>query len=137
MAKTGKQIQGDIYRMLRNSAIPAAISGVVYRNGCRPRDSRKEDAIVTFTAGLPDEIQTGVVTVNIFVPDIDPDDNGTWIEDGRRAEELEAMAQEWVNSLTANKSDYLFSLQSTIATYEEPEIHQHFVSIRLKYRLYQ
>lgn len=134
--KTGKQIQGDIYRMLRDSALSKIITGEVYRSGCRPRDSDKEDAVVIFTSGLPDEIQTGVVTINIFIPDIDPDDNGTWIEDGQRSEELEAAAQEWVDGLTADKSDYLFSLQSTIATYEEPEIHQHFVSIRLKYRLY-
>lgn len=136
MAKTGKQIQGDIRRLLRDSTLYTQISGEVYRNGYRPRDSRKEDAVVTFTAGQPDQIQTGVVTVNIFVPDIDPDDNGTWVEDGRRAEELEKLAQEWVDSLTAEVSCYKFALQQTIYTEAEPDIHQHFVVVKLKYEYF-
>lgn len=136
MAKTGKQIQGDIRRLLINSDLVKQISGEVYRNGLRPRDSRKEDAVVTFTAGLPDQIQTGVVTVNIFVPDIDPDDNGTWVEDGRRSEELEKLAQEWADSLTAGVSCYKFKLQQTIYTESEPDIHQHFVVIKLKYEYF-
>ena len=54
MAKTGKQVQGDIYRLLRDSSLYLRISGEVYRYGYRPRDSRKEDATVRFTTGLPD-----------------------------------------------------------------------------------
>lgn len=137
MAKTGKQIQGDIYTLLRSSALAAGLSGAVYRNGMRPRDSRLEDAIVTFTAGLPDQIQTGVVTINIFVPDIDPYENGTWVEDGQRTEQLEAMAQEWANGLTAAISNYKFSLQQTIYTEEEPDIRQHFVVVKLKYEYFE
>lgn len=136
MAKTGKQIQGDVYRLIRDSTLYTMISGEVYRNGYRPRDSRKEDAVVIFTAGLPDEIQTGIVTVNIFLPDIDPDDNGTWVEDGRRAEELERLAQEWADSLTAEVSCYKFRLQQTIYTESEPDIRQHFVVVKLKYEYF-
>lgn len=136
MAKTGKQIQGDIRRLLRDSTLYTQISGEVYRNGYRPRDSRKEDVVVTFTAGLPGQIQTGVVTVNIFVPDIDPDDNGTWVEDGRRTEQLEILAQEWADSLTAEVSCYKFSLQQTIYTEAEPDIHQHFIVVKLKYEYF-
>lgn len=136
MAKTGKQIQGDIYGFLRESDLAKKVSGEVYRNGYRPRDSREEDIIVTFTAGIPDEIQTGVVTVNIYVPDIDPYDNGTWLEDGARTEEMETMAQEWVESLTADKSCYKFRLLQTISTEEDEEIHQHFIVVKLGFDLY-
>lgn len=136
MAKTGKQVQGDIYRLLRDSTLCTMMSGEVYRNGYRPRDSKLEDAVVTFTAGLPDQIQTGVVTVNIFVPDIDPDDNGTWVEDGVRTEEVETLAQEWTDSLTAEISCYRFRLRETIHTAEEPDIHQHFVVVRLGYEYF-
>ena len=136
MAKTGKQIQGDVYRLIRDSTLYTMISGEVYRNGYRPRDSRKEDAVVIFTAGLPDEIQTGIVTVNIFLPDIDPDDNGTWVEDGRRAEELERLAQEWADSLTAEVSCYKFRLHQTIYTESEPDINQHFVVVKLQYEYF-
>lgn len=136
MAKTSKQVQGDVYRLLKDSTLYTLISGEVYRNGYRPRDSRKEDAIVIFTTGLPDEIQTGVVTVNIFVPDIDPYNNGVWVEDGARTEELEKLADAWVDSLTAKVSNYKFKLQQTIYTEEDKDIRQHFVVVKLKYKYF-
>ena len=136
MAKTGKQIQGDIYRLLRDSDLAGLISGGVYRNGYRPRDSRLEDAVVTFTGGFANEIQTGVVTVNIYVPDKDFLDNGVPVEDGQRTEELEIAAKQWVESLTADRSCYRFKLRQTIYTEEEPSIHQHFVVVKLGYRYY-
>lgn len=136
MAKTGKQIQGDIYRLFKGSTLYTMISGDVYRNGYRPRDSRLEDAVVIFTAGLPDQIQTGVVTVNIFVPDIDPYDNGVFVEDGQRTEELERLAQAWVDSLTAAVSCYKFKLMQTIYTEEEADINQHFIVVKLGYEYF-
>lgn len=136
MAKTGKQVQGDIYQLLKDSTLYTMISGDVYRNGYRPRDSRLEDAVVIFTAGLPDQIQTGVVTVNIYVPDIDPYENGVFVEDGERTEELERLAQAWVDSLSAEVSCYKFKLQQTIYTEEEAEINQHFVVVKLGYRYF-
>lgn len=136
MAKTAKQIQGDVYTLLRDSSLYTNISGEVYRNGLRPRDSQLEDAVVIFTTGLPDEIQTGVVTIDIYVPDIDPYDNGVLVEDGERTEQLEALAQAWVDSLTCDVSNYRFSLQQTIYTEAEPDINQHFVVIKLKYEYF-
>ena len=136
MAKTSKQVQGDIYQLLRDSTLYTMISGEVYRAGMRPRDSQLEDAEVIFTTGTPTQIQEGVVTVNIFVPDIDPYDNGVLVEDSERTEELEGYAQAWVDSLTAEVSNYKFRLQQTIYTEEEPNIHQHFVVVRLGYRYY-
>lgn len=136
MAKTSKQVQGDIYRLLKGSALCSMISGDVYRSGYRPRDSRLEDAVVIFTTGLPDQIQTGVVTVNIYVPDIDPYQNGVLVEDGERTETIERLAQEWVDGLTTDRSCYKFRLQQTIYTEEEPDIHQHFIVVKLKYEYF-
>lgn len=136
MAKTSKQIQGDIYNLLKGSALCSMISGDVYRSGYRPRDSRLEDAVVIFTTGLPDQIQTGVVTVNIYVPDIDPYQNGVLVEDGERTETIERLAQKWVDGLTTDRSCYKFRLQQTIYTEEEPDIHQHFIVVKLKYEYF-
>lgn len=136
MAKTAKQVQGDIYDLLKASTLYTMISGEVYRKGYRPRDSRLEDAVVIFTAGIPDQIQTGVVMVHIYVPDIDPYENGVFVEDGERTSELEVLAQRWVDSLTAEKSCYKFKLQQTIDTDEAEDIHQHFVVVALKYEYF-
>lgn len=133
MEKTAKQIQGDIYRMLKESNLATMITGQIYRNGYRPRDSRKEDVVVIFTTGTSGQRPAGVITINIFVPDIDPYANGLYVEDGQRTEQLESAALQWTESLTTGKSDYKFSLQQTIYTEEEPDIHQHFIVVKLKY----
>lgn len=161
---TSRQIQGDIYRMLRADEyaalvdierallhdaggeqctsrdkvnLAAAVNGNVYRSPeLRPRDSRAEDIVIIFTTGYADEVQEGVVTINIFVPDIDPFGNGVLVEDVERCEQIERLAQEWVDSLTADKSLYRFSLQRTITTEAEADIRQHFIAIALKYRYY-
>lgn len=132
MAKTGHQIEGDVFRLLKASPLCAMISGKVYRQGTRPRDSKKEDVVVIFTGGLTEQIQSGVVTINIYVPDKTPNKNGVYLEDGARAEVLETAAQAWVESL-ASHPYYDFSLQKTIYTDDEPEIHQHFIVIKLKF----
>lgn len=130
---TAKQVQNDIYQMLRTSTLSSMISGAVYKSGYRPRDSKLEDATVIFTAGTTGDIQRGVVTINIFVPDIDPFENGLLVEDGERTAELEKAAAEWVETLTADKSNYKFRLQQTIYTEAEAEINQHFVVVILQY----
>lgn len=130
---TAKQVQNDIYQMLRTSTLSSMISGAVYKSGYRPRDSKLEDATVIFTAGTTGDIQRGVVTINIFVPDIDPLENGLLVEDGERTAELEKAAAEWVETLTADKSNYKFRLQQTIYTEAESEINQHFVVVILQY----
>ncbi len=131
---TAKQVQNDIYQMLCTSTLSSMISGAVYKAGYRPRDSRLEDAIVIFTAGLAAEVETGVVTINIYVPDIAPYDNGVFVEDGARTVELESAAVEWVETLTAEKSNYKFSLNKTIYTEADADIKQHFVVIVLEYK---
>lgn len=134
MQKTAKEIEGDVYALLRESSLPDLISGDIYRDGMRPRDSRLEDAEVVWTTGLPGQIQNGVVTIKIYVPDIDPYGNGVLVENGKRTEEIEVFMQVWVENLTAG--EYLFSLQSTIATDASDERPEHFVSVALEYRYY-
>lgn len=139
MAKTAKQVQGDIYQLLKESRLATKLSGGVYRgtpeSSYRPRDSQKEDAIVIFTAGKPGQVQTGAITVNIYVPDIDPYNNGILAEDGKRTAEIEQLAQEWVDSLIDNVYTYDFEQSDTIYTEAEPKINQHFVVVKLKYKL--
>ena len=133
MIKTGTQIQGDIYRLLKESTLEGMLTGGIYRSGYRPRSSRLEDAVVIFTAGQPDQLQTGVVTVNVYVPDIDPYKNGVLVMDGARVETLEKALQEWVESLTCSVSNYKLQLKQTICTEADEDINQHFIVVKLKY----
>ena len=135
MQKTASQVQADVFGFIKGSPLAKGISGGVYKDDTRPRDSRKEDAVVVFTTGIPGDVQEGVVTINIFIPDVKPYANGVFVKDTRRCSEVEALAQQWVDSLTAEKSDYLFSLQECIHTSREQETKQHFVVVKIKYKI--
>ena len=135
MTKTGQQIEDDIYELLNNSSLPSIINGSVYKFGMRPKDSNLEDAVVKFVTGLDGEIQEGVVVVNIYVLDLEVYNDGIMRKDITRCTELETAAKEWVKSLTTTISSYKFKLAKTIYTEEEPVIKQHFITVKLKFKL--
>lgn len=136
MTKTAKQVVGDVIALLRGSSLTNSISGEMYRAGHRPKGSKEEDLIVNYTAGTPDQMQIGVVTLNIYIADIADIEHGdSYVENGKRCEEIEVLAQEWVSSLNKGVSMYYFTLQQTIYTEVEEKIKQHFVVVKLKYEL--
>lgn len=135
--KTGHQVQTDVYNLLKGSSFVAGLSGGLYRQGTRPRDSRLEDCVVIFTTADAEQVQEGVVTLNVYVPDIYPYASGLPVEDIARCEEVEGALQGWVDAQTAGVSDYLFKLKSAIHTQRDEEIHQSFVVARLSFRIFQ
>ena len=141
--KTGQQIVTDLIALLRNTALVNGVSetdtiegvgGDIYRSGTRPRDSKEEDIVVIFTTGDGAQFQSGVVTLNIFVPYIACGSDGVLYEDSERCEQIESLAQTTVNGLTANLSDYKFRLRDTIHTQQDDEINQSFVVVRLSFQ---
>ncbi|MDR1197532.1 MAG: hypothetical protein LBK94_00775 [Prevotellaceae bacterium] len=135
MTKTGQQIEDDVYELVKDSALKSFVNGDVYKYGTRPCNSKAEDIVVKFVSALSEQIQSGTAVVNIYVLDIDAFDSGNLIRNIERCKQIEQKANEWAVSLSANRTDYLFSLAQTIYTEEEPDINQHFVSIRLKFKL--
>lgn len=135
MTKTGQQIEDDIYGLVKDSPLALLVSGGVYKFGTRPKNSTKEDVIVKFVQGYDSQIQSGTVVINIYIPDFDAFDNGDFVRDITRCGQIEIAANAWVDTLTAGKSNYKFKKAQTIRTEEEPDINQHFVTIRVKFRL--
>lgn len=131
---TAHKVQSDIMALLAGSELCAEVSGKVYRAGYRPRDSRLEDIIVTFVTGTPLQVERGAVTLNIYVPDITPYNDGIYVEDGHRTSLIEEFADRWVQSLTTSRANYKFNLLRTISTDNDEAIHQHFVVVQLEYR---
>lgn len=134
MMKTGHDIQGEIYDLLRGSSLEQAVSGEVYKNGYRPRDSRLEDIVVTFTQSTAAQVQDGIVTVNIYVPDVDPYNNGVWVEDGARTAELERAALTWFNGIDRSATDLRLDASQPPFTMEDHASMQHFVTLRIRFR---
>lgn len=120
--------------MLRESSLKASISGDVYRQGLRPKNSRKEDIIVIFTSGQMGLIQNGLVTILIHVPNIALKGAGNSVINGQRCEDLEKEAQAVVDSWTTAKSDYKFSLRDTISTMASQDTDEAIVVVRLNYQ---
>ena len=131
-----KAIETDIIRLLTGSRLATEVSGGIYRAGLRPRGSEKEDIIVDFISGTVGYPSSGIVNVLVYVKDITPYGNGVNVEDGRRVDELQYMAGEWVESLTAGVSAYRFELDSTITSEDDEAIGQHFIVVRLKYYIF-
>lgn len=130
---TAHKVQDDIMALLRESELVDYVTGEVYREGYRPRDSRKEDIVAIFVTGTPEQVERGAVTLNIYVPDITPYNNGVYVEDGLRVSQIEHLADLWVQSLKARRTNYLFNLLRTISTMREEATHEHFVVVQLEY----
>jgi hypothetical protein len=96
----------------------------------RPFNAVTEDAVVSFLTGLDGQFQTGVLNINVYVPDID---NGSQfkVKNIGRCNVIEEACSTLVSSL---KSDgYRFSLNSIIQTFKAQDIEQHFVNVKLKF----
>ena len=136
MNRTGLQALQDVYQYVKGSALAEMVSGGVYYAETRPRDSRLEDIVIGYLAGVPAELQQLVVNINIFVADIDPWQNGVLTPDVARLKEIEEAAAEWSNSLTVATTDgnYNVSLYDNIHSGEAAGIGQHYVNIQLRLR---
>jgi hypothetical protein len=133
--KTGQQIERDIFAMFSESPVRSRLRGGVYRYGMRPCDSGAEDAVVGFAGGDPDKIESGSVMIRIYVPGCDFYGDGVVRCDKERCEALETAANEWVNSMTSIRQGYRLGLERIVSTEQEHSSGQHFVAVRLKYKL--
>lgn len=130
MKKTGSQVESDIYKLVKNSVIATAITGKVYRFATRPHESKLEDSIIIFITGLDGENQDGALSINTYIPYITF--GGSLIKNVKRCNELEIICQQFVDSLPTD--NYLFSLGQVISTFDEAEINQHFINIKLRFK---
>jgi len=138
MRKVAEEVEEDVFRLAKADPIAALINGGVYRQGMRPFNSGKEDIVISFLTGLDGQKQTGIVNINCYVPDIDNGQQLLVKNVGRcktLAKALSTFKEERMTSdLAYNRAGYKFlSGDSMITTYEEPEINQHFINMRLKF----
>ena len=132
MEKTAKQIEKDVFRIMRDSELKNVIGGKFYRAGMRPKNAKTEDVVVKFLTGIDEQEQSGVVLVHVYVPNIQASNDGELVENITRVDELE----ELLNATVANLEDgeYLFEKDGTPNSFPVEGIEQHFINMRLKYR---
>ena len=129
--KTEKQIERDFYALIKHHTLGSEIRGTVYRDGYRPDDAKTEDLIVKFLAGLDEQIQSGVVIINIYVPDVPYSKTGRKVEDLPRVEYLESLIQDFVK--TNGDTEYLMETDGSPASSAIEGIEQHQIFARIKF----
>ena len=132
MEKTEKQIEKDVFRIIRDSELKAVIGGMAYRDGMRPKNATTEDIVVKFLTGIDGQEQSGIVLIHIYVPNIkSPSGDGELVPNITRIDQLEEIANSMVSSLESD--EYLFEKDETPRSYPT-DIEQYFINIRLHYR---
>lgn len=131
MKKTGSTIEKDVFNLIKTGVLKNTITGNVYREGMRPFNAVTEDAVVSFLTGLDGQFQTGVLNINVYVPDID---NGSQfkVKNIGRCNVIEEVCSTLVSSMKSDR--YRFYLDATIQTFKAQDIEQHFVNVKLKYK---
>lgn len=130
MAKTENQIERDFYTITKNT-LGNIIRGDVYRRGMRPDNAKTEDCIAKFLGGVDEQIQTGTVVLNIYVPYI-PYQDGRRGEDLNRIGELEEQLNEILSEI--ENTDYDISKETTPKSYQMDDIEQTIIAVRLRFQ---
>jgi hypothetical protein len=125
-------IEQDIFNALER-LFKGLISGSLYPSGCRPLDSKLEDAVITVSNASAEQIQEGRARLNIYVRDID-NGSGRLVPDKGRIDELSLLDEDIVEALNAANTEYEFDLFQATDSIAEPGINQHFVNINLEFK---
>ena len=120
-----------IYQHLVTGPVSALISGRVYKNG-RPINSRSEDIVINSLGLNNTQLQTGVLNVNIHVPNEKLRINGIETNDQPnhiRQLAITAIVLSELDEVWDPKGNYVFEVQQHNLIKDEDES---FINIRLE-----
>lgn len=131
MIKTEQQIERDFYSFIKDSSLGKAIKGGIYRDEMRPANATTEDLVVKFLSGLDEQVQTGVVIINLYVPDISYSTDGRKVKDAARIAELEELILSFVNDNA--DTEYWMQTDGSPTSMFNEDINQHLIYARIKF----
>lgn len=135
MNNAAKHIERDLWTYLNGSTLitsRSCINGSIYRGENRPEGSIKEDVVINYLSGYDDQFQTGIVIVNIYVPDIAVNGYARKLADTRRLEQLSEMLTDYIED--EYNEEYGWYIEETPRVLEADEIEQHFVNARVRFQ---
>ena len=128
--KTDIEIKDDIYKFIKGSALANAVTGKIDKTS-RPTGSTKEDIIISIDENMnDDDIQTSLVSVNIYVADLLRDNQ--YIENTIRLRELCALAKNLLE--VGHTDDARFVLQSQRVKQVKGSEDEHYIENKLLYK---
>ena len=114
------------------------IGGNVYYRGLRPisknQSKYQEDAVVAFLTGKNGDIQKGTCLLNVYVSDVHAP-SGMYYKNKTRCEEIASALENFPDFANRNEKDIYFKQSDVILTIAEEEIHQHFVSLKMEFKV--
>lgn len=123
-------IKDDLYKFIKSSSIPGAVTGKISKTGVRPKGSDLEDVVISIVANMNGQMQESVVNVNIYVKDIIKSD-GQNQEDTIRLRELCQIASDALE--VGHGEDYRFTLESQ-RVIELTATKEHIINNKLNYK---
>ena len=130
MIKTGSEIENDVIGLLNDSSLKEAVAGI-YADGMRPVVSGAQEAVVSFVSGTNGQIQSGMIDVNVYVPDTDAG-SGRPVKNRVSCARLEKRLAEVAGRL--GMAGYEFSAGDTIRTVRAETGNEHYVNLRLNFK---
>lgn len=114
------------------------VSGNVYYRGLRPiqknASSYKEDIVVAFLTGDGEDVQAGTCLVNVYVPDVQAG-SGMYYTDKARCALIAESLEQFPKFANQSDKEIYFKQKGMIATLAEEEIKQHFVSLKMEFKV--
>lgn len=127
--KTEYAIKTDIYNYLMKSELVNEVTGLLKKTS-RPKNSNKEDIIISVLSNVNGQNQEAVVNVNIYVEDNIID--GQAEEDSARIGKLSELASSILESFTVGGAVVYLEQQKV---YEAEGIDWHVINNRLNYKI--
>lgn len=124
-----------IWKRLSVSALESAISGGIYKLQ-RPVNSIKEDVVINSITLNANQLQEGVLNVNIHVPNLSVSVNGVQDNsqpDFSKLKALTALAVSSLEDVWEVSSEVYYDVQTPGSPIDEPEINQHYSNIRVEF----
>lgn len=129
--KTEQEIEEDVFVIMRDN-LGNIINGKVYRDGTRPDNAQTEDINVAFNTGVDEQIQSGLVIVNIYVPNTPCKGYSRKIKAIGRIKTLQRAAMDTLENL--ENDEYVFNTEETAKSYPADDIEQWFINFRIHYK---
>lgn len=137
MIKTEYEFEQDFYDIVKRTEIAHQVNGDVYKSGLRPVDSTKEDVVVKITTVNAEQVQKGVVTITIYVPNIDGLPNSSRpVPNRARIGALQKACRNYRDEVAELLNGAYAGLQyeTAIKTLELPDRKQSCISIKLEFK---
>lgn len=119
--------------------LAGTLSGGVYKSGIRPAlevpNEHKEDAVVGVLTGTGAELQRGTCYVNVYIPDIEIS-GGYYVQNKTRCAEIAKKINNLDVYLRQGENIY-FTKPDMIVVLEEEKLREHFVSLKLEFKVLQ